>query len=539
VTVLLPDWTQFTLKEKIGQMIVVRASGYLFDHQIRYPVWEASNHQLSYWLDTLNLGGVILLGGSAAELLLRTQQLQEWSKTPLFIAADIEEGVGQRFSGATWFPPPMALGEIAKYDLELAINYAYEMGKVTAKEALSMGVNWILSPIVDVNNNPDNPVINIRSFADTSEIVSDLAKAFIEGAKNYPALTTAKHFPGHGDTSNDSHLDLPIITHDNQRLEELELLPFQTAIKANVDSVMTAHLLINSWDNKNPATLSQEILTGKLRHKLGFDGLIVTDALIMGGVAKYASPEEIAVKAVEAGADILLMPDDPEKAIDAVYNAIESGRLTIDRIDASLKRIWQAKEKIVSHKNNNISIYKISDKEDRKTAKNIIKKSLKYSNNLPLKIQLDTPKRNLIVVDDLLNADFLDRQMPGFTIPQSLGYDFQLVDQNTLNNILEDKRPTLLQIFVRGNPFRGNAGFSENSKLAYHKLFKKSIIHGLIVYGSPYVLDWFKTEMNLELPWVFSYGQMAESQAIACQKLFNLSTSELRSLSQTLGDVFI
>ncbi len=192
MTNLLPDWTQFTLKEKIGQMIVVRASGHLFDHQISYPIWEASNSQLSHWLETLNLGGVILLGGSAAELFLRTQQLQEWSKTPLFIAADIEEGVGQRFSGATYFPPPMALGEIAKSDLPLAIKYAYKMGEVTAKEALTIGINWILTPVVDVNNNPDNPVINIRAFADSPEVVSELSTAFIKGAKNHPALTTAK-----------------------------------------------------------------------------------------------------------------------------------------------------------------------------------------------------------------------------------------------------------------------------------------------------------------------------------------------------------
>ncbi len=472
MTNLLPDWTQFTLKEKIGQLIIVRASGYLFDHQIRYPVWETSNPQLSHWLETLNLGGVILLGGSAAELLLKTQQLQKWSKTPLFIAADIEEGVGQRFSGATYFPPPMALGEIANSDLELAVNYAYHMGKVTAKEALAIGINWILSPIVDVNNNPNNPVINIRAFNDNPEIVSELSKAFIEGAKNYPALTTAKHFPGHGDTSSDSHLDLPIISHNNERLENLELVPFQAAIEANVDSVMTAHLLINAWDKQNPATLSKEILTGKLREELGFDGLIITDALIMGGVAKFADSEEIAVKAVEAGADILLMPDDPEIAINAVYNAVKSDRLTVARIDDSLKRIWQAKQKIFNYQNKTISIYQLSQTEDRETVKNILKDSLKTSKNLPLNVASEELKRNLIVVDDLLNADFLERQMPAFTIPNLLGYNLQLVDQNTLNNVLEDNRETILQIFIRGNPFRGNAGFSEVFKYSYHKFFE-------------------------------------------------------------------
>ncbi|MDJ0580512.1 glycoside hydrolase family 3 N-terminal domain-containing protein [Crocosphaera sp.] len=520
-------------------MIVVRTSGYLFDHQIRYPIWEASNRQLSHWLETLNLGGVILLGGSAAELLLKTQQLQKWSKTPLFIAADIEEGVGQRFSGATNFPPPMALGEIAKSDLPLAVKYAYQMGEVTAKEALAMGINWILSPLVDVNNNPDNPVINIRSFGDSPQIVSELGKAFIEGAKNYPTLTTAKHFPGHGDTSSDSHLDLPIINHDNERLEGLELVPFQAAINANVDSVMTAHLLINAWDKKNPATLSKAILTGKLREKLGFNGLIVTDALIMGGVTKFADSEEISVKGVEAGADILLMPDDPEIAISSVYNAVKTGRLTVERIDESLNRIWEAKQTIFNSQNKNISIYQLSQKSDRETVKNILRDSLKTSNNLPLKVTDNTAKRNLIVVDDILNADFLDRQMPAFTIPNLLGYNLQLVDQKTFSNILEEEQETLLQIFIRGNPFRGNSGFNETVKKYYHKLLNKSIVKGLIIYGSPYILDWFTTEINLEIPWVFSYGQMAESQAIACQTLFNLSTAELRKMSKNLGDVFI
>ncbi|MEM8777582.1 MAG: glycoside hydrolase family 3 N-terminal domain-containing protein [Cyanobacteria bacterium P01_G01_bin.49] len=520
-------------------MIVVRASGHLFDHQIRYPFWEAPNHKLQSWLETLNLGGVILLGGSGAELWLRSQQLQQWSPTPLFIAADIEEGVGQRFSGATYFPPPMALGEIAKNDLTKAINYAIEMGKITAQEALSIGINWILTPVVDVNNNPDNPVINIRSFGETPEIVSQLATAFIQGANAYPALTTAKHFPGHGDTSSDSHLNLPLINHDNARLESLELLPFKAAIKANVDSIMTAHLLIAAWDTQFPATLSQTILTEKLRKILGFQGLIITDALVMGGVANYAPPEEVVVRAVEAGADVLLMPDDPEKAIDAIDQAIASGRLTPARIQASVKRIWQAKEKIFKQKQHNLSIYQLASEEARTTVKDIIKSSLKKSNQSLGQLPSEKPKRNLIVVDDLLTADFLDRQMPAVTIPKQLGYELQLVDQNTLHNVLSDERTTLLQIFVRGNPFRGNAGFNDNSQEFYDRLLRKSKIHGLIIYGSPYILDWFRPLMSSKLPWVFSYGQMAESQVISCQTLFELSSLELSKMSGNLKDIFI
>ena len=324
----LPDLHSLSLKEQIGQLVIVRASGYLFDHQIRYPVWEVSNSQLQPWLEQLNLGGVILLGGSSIELQARSQQLQSWAKTPLFIAADIEEGVGQRFPGATWFPPPMALSKIYAENPDLAQKYATEMGAITAQEALTVGINWLLAPVVDVNNNPHNPVINIRAFGDTPETVSNLASAFIAGAKPYPILTTAKHFPGHGDTATDSHLDLPSLSHSDSRLAALELPPFQNAIASGVDSVMTAHLSITAWDRQRPATLSPDIITGKLRQQLGFAGLVITDALIMGGITKYTSPEEVAVMAIEAGSDILLMPDNPQVAIASIYNAVKSGHIS-------------------------------------------------------------------------------------------------------------------------------------------------------------------------------------------------------------------
>ncbi|ACK65284.1 glycoside hydrolase family 3 domain protein [Rippkaea orientalis PCC 8801] len=521
------NWTDGTLKQQLGQMIVVRASGYLFDHQIRYPAWEPSNEKLRHWIETLNLGGVILLGGSAGELSLRTQQLQQWSKNPLLIAADIEEGVGQRFPGATWFPPPMALGEIAKKDLTQAKEYATQMGVIIAQEALAVGINWVLAPVVDVNNNPKNPVINIRSFSDDPKIVSELAVAFLEGAKTYPVLTSAKHFPGHGDTSNDSHIDLPVIPHEISRLEEIELVPFRATIGANVDSIMTAHLLIPAWDKDRPATLSKAILTGELRARLGFKGLIVTDALIMGGVANYASPEEVAVMAVEAGVDILLMPKDPEKTLEALVKAVETGRIPREQIEASLNRIYQAKQKVFKNSKTTFNnplycVGELSQKRAKETVKNILNSSLEKGNNITLKPK----KRNLIVVDDLLTCTFLDRQTPGVTIPQQLGYDCQIAELNTLKFFLEDDCSTLLQVFIRASAFRGNAGLSEEVQKIYKKLLKNKIVKGLIIYGSPYAKDWFLTNTNLlknQVPWVFSYGQMADSQKIACETLFNLS----------------
>jgi beta-glucosidase len=183
LTHVLPDFQDLTLAEQIAQMLVVRASGHLFDHQILYPTWEPQAETLRHYVQDLAVGGVIVLGGSAVEIALRSQQLQDWAKVPLFMAADIEEGVGQRFSGATWFAPPMALAAIAQTDSTAAAELATEMGAYTAQEALAIGLNWVLAPITDVNNNPQNPVINVRAFGETLEVVSQLATAFIQGAQ--------------------------------------------------------------------------------------------------------------------------------------------------------------------------------------------------------------------------------------------------------------------------------------------------------------------------------------------------------------------
>ncbi len=526
------------LRAKIGQMIVVRASGYLFDHQRRYPAWEADNQTLQRWLTQLNLGGAILLGGSAIEVKARSQQLQSWAQIPLFIAADIEEGVGQRFPGATWLAPPMALSEIANQDLDLAVKYARGMGAITAQEALAIGINWVLAPVVDVNNNPDNPVINIRAFGEDSEIVCQLTTAFIEGAKSYPILTTAKHFPGHGDTATDSHLDLPNIPHDNSRLTRVELPPFIKAIAAGVDSVMSAHLTIPAWDREYPATLSEKILTRKLREELGFEGLIVTDALIMGGVTKYATAEEMAVLAVTAGADILLMPEDPEIAIESVYQAVTSGKITEERIDKSLQRIEKAKEKLIKERgaggdggdggdgegfNFQSTIELLSQPTSIKIAQDILRYSRQTGGNLPLIVNNEQAKRNLLVVDDVLNCSFLDLAAPAIAIPQKLGYQRQVIDQNSLEQINNDSRQTLLQVFIRGNPFRGTAGLTENAIAQYQLLLNGGNLEGLIIYGSPYVKDWFLSQMAVNLPWVFVYGQMNLAQEIALNSLFNLN----------------
>jgi beta-N-acetylhexosaminidase len=242
------------------------------------------------------------------------------------------------------FPHAMAFGA--------AGNPAYSRyeGEVTAREARALGVHWIYYPVADVNNNPDNPIVNIRSFGENPEAVAAQVKAFIEGAhsdkKNY-ALATVKHFPGHGDTAVDSHMNMPTITMDRDRLERVELVPFKAAIEAGVDSVMTAHIAVPALSPPGiPSTFSSAILTDLLKKDLGFKGIIVTDALEMAGVVKSFSTGDAAVRALEAGADVLLMPADPEAAVKAVTSAVQSGRLTRQRIQESVIKVLAAKERV-------------------------------------------------------------------------------------------------------------------------------------------------------------------------------------------------
>ncbi|NEO84496.1 MAG: beta-glucosidase, partial [Spirulina sp. SIO3F2] len=497
------DWT---LSQQIAQMIVVRASGHYFDAQIRYPQWEANNSQLQYWLGELNVGGVILLGGSAAEICLRTAQLQSWTQTPLLIAADIEEGVGQRFEGATWFPPPMALEAIA--EPELALNLAQQMGQITAQEAAALGINWVLAPVVDVNNNPQNPVINVRAFGQTPEQVGRLATAFIQGAQTTPVLTTAKHFPGHGDTATDSHLSLPVMRHTPERLAQIELPPFQAAIAAGVDTVMSAHVLLPAWDAQAPATLSHRALTQTLRQDLSFEGLIVTDALVMAGVAQWGSPAEVCVAAIAAGADILLMPADPEVAIAAVVDAVEQGIITAERIAASVARIHEAKQKVQKiHTSPPLSaLTQINGTVARQTNHTLLVAS--NSANLP---QFHSPSNssawNVVVVPDILRCEGLGHHTPAIARPADLGYPIQLLSYQQFQTATLPDAPHLLQLFIRGNPFRGQAGLSIILQQQVKELLKQQQVSVIVLYGSPYGRDWLQRHCPKHLPWFFSYGQ--------------------------------
>ncbi|MDB9528468.1 glycoside hydrolase family 3 N-terminal domain-containing protein [Oscillatoria sp. CS-180] len=551
----LPDPDALSLEAQVAQLIVVRASGFLFDHQRRYPQWELNNAKLQHCTQSLGIGGVILLGGSAVEVGVRSQQLQSWAEIPLLLAADIEEGAGQRFAGATHFPPPMALSQVARHDVSLACQYAEQMGSATAQEAIAIGLNWILAPVVDVNNNVDNPVINVRAFGDTVAIVTQLSQAFIRGAHQFSILTTAKHFPGHGDTTVDSHLHLPVIAHHRSRLDQIELAPFRAAVESGVDAVMTAHIQVPTLDSKWPATLSPSILTQLLRQEMKFNGLVVTDALIMGAIAHQYGPYDAAVLALEAGADVLLMPADPEGTIQAICEAVRTGRLSAKRIAASVERIWRAKQK-ANHRLSippetchawehtpppPVQLEALASQTTRQVLTSVIQASTLTRGNIPAQ---NDPKdrvenrRAIVIVDSVLGTDWLNPTAPAIALPMQQGWTVRLLDNQVcsvgLDGLNTSNEPTLLQIFSRGNPFRGKAGLSQWTVECFQTLVTQGHLIGLVVYGSPYVFEFLLKALPVNTAYGFTYAQTPEAQNIVLSRL--LTSTEMPARNQTFTD---
>lgn len=516
---------QLSLEQLVGQMTIVRTSGHLLDQQIQYPVWEATAADLQQLVRDGCIGGVIFLGGSAGELALRTAQIQSWATYPLLMAADIEEGVGQRFAGATWFPPPMALGAIYAQSPTQGRDLAQQMGAITAQEAVAVGLNWLLAPIVDVNNNPANPVINVRALGSNPETVTELAKSFIAGAAAYPVLTCAKHFPGHGDTTTDSHLVLPQIDHDLARLQQVEMPPFLAAIAAGVDSVMTAHLQIPALDSQYPATLSRQILTNLLRQQMGYGGLIVTDALMMGAIVANYGGAEAAVMAVAAGADLLMMPVDAPAAIAAVCRAVTAGTIPRAQIEASVARIWAAKAKLFGSFTP-ADPWRLAQTASAGTAlaQEIDRLAAAKRGPLPLAA---TGGCNLIVVDEGLDCAFLGRTAPAVVCLRDRGYQCQMITKYAPVTTPLPDTPTVVQLFVRGNPFGGGLGIVERAKSICTQLERAQLLQGIVIYGSPYLFAEFAAAISLAVPMVFCYGQMPSAQVVALDILFENAAGQL------------
>lgn len=324
-----------SVRDKIAQLVVPWIPG-------AYAAFDDEAFaQAQRWVDSLHIGGLIVSIGSPFDVAAKLNRLQQRSVLPLLVASDLEGGTAIRLNGGTPFPPNMGVGATG------SDSDAYELGRITALEGRAVGIHLAFAPVADVNNNPLNPIINTRSFGEDPQAVGRLVAAEIKGLQDHGMLATAKHFPGHGDTGTDSHISLPVLTSGWGRLTTMEMVPFRSAIAAGVSAIMSAHIALPGMDagQLRPGTVVPGILTGLLRDSLGFKGLVVTDALNMGGVASTYGAEA-SVKAFVAGADLLLQPADPRAAINAMAAAVARKEISTARLDRSVRKVLELKRQL-------------------------------------------------------------------------------------------------------------------------------------------------------------------------------------------------
>ena len=506
---------ELTLEEKVAQLVMAYVEG--------GEPWEggARWERARRLVTEHRVGGLIVGVGSSFGTASWLNRLQRWSRTPLLVGADLEWGPGTRLRGATVLPINMAVSASGPAAV------ATEAGRITAIEARAAGVHMAFAPVADVNVNPENPVINTRSYGSDAAAVSDRVVAFIKGARSAGLLTVVKHFPGHGDTETDSHLAMPVVRADRWRLEDVELRPFRAAIAADVDGVMTAHLAVPALDPgpERPATLSPPILTGLLRNRLRFDGLVVTDALHMDGVGDRDEAASVAVAAVRAGADILLIPPDEGEAIAAVAAAVRSGELTEGRIDQSVRRVLAAKAAVGLNRSREVNLGRLLAQvgrgEHEAWGRRVAERSITLVRGRPDVLPLDVRDRSVLAViyDDgrrhESGADFeaalaeRGARVMALRLSRRSGAE----DFDRVRRMARDVDVTVFASFSRAVPWRGELGLPEDvAELAAGLAAAGAPI---VSFGDPYLLRQLPEACTYLLAW----SDAAVSQEAAARAL--------------------
>ena len=526
------QWVEATLRkmsvdEKIGQVLFATYHGSFTSTD------AAAYAQMLHCVNDLHVGGFINITQGSPLGIVKSQayptavlanQLQAKSKLPLLVGADFERGTAMRLDEGTSFPTAMALAAAGNP------RDAYAMGKVTALEARAVGIHWVYAPDADVNNNPGNPIINTRSFGENPARVADFVKEFVRGVEENGALATAKHFPGHGDTSSDSHIDLPVIHADRERLEQLEFVPFRAAISAGVSTIMTGHLSVPALepDPNTPATLSSRILTDLLRNELRFKGLVVTDAMDMGGITVRYAPGEAAVRAFEAGADALLMPPVPDAAFEGLQNAVKSGRISRERLDASVRRILQAKAKLGLDKSRLVDVNAINQKFGRlawqSEAQDISDRGVTLLRDTPHRLPLDAtkPTRALLLAfyadPEPYPGEDLERELRSrFDSLITLRADTKFVKADMLKLPSPDSYDVVIvALFVRVSDRKGNVDVPAEQAALAEQLFKTGKPVITLCLGSPYLIE----RLPQAQTWLAAFGISDVAQISLARALF-------------------
>ena len=493
---------QMSLQEKLGQLLVI----YYFGD---FTSTESPEYkELMRLVEQDHVGGFIV-GTTRWPLgIIRSQvyptavlanQMQQHAKIPLLVGADFETGTAMRLDEGTAFPSPMAVAATGNP------QDAYTIGKITALEARAAGIQWVYAPDSDVNINPDNPIINIRSFGEDPKQVGAFVAAFVRGAQENGVLATAKHFPGHGDVNVDSHLALAVVPGNRERLEKVELVPFCAAIDAAVASIMSGHLEVPAFepDATIPATLSPKILTGLLRDELGYQGLVATDAMDMGGITTMYPPGEAAVRSIVAGADVLLMPPVPDAALAALEEAVKSGRLPVAQVDESVRRILSAKERLGLVKNRFVDIDQLNQKFGRPEfaaqAQDIADRGVTLLRDEKHLLPLDSTKP-LRVLYVAISGD--PDVYPGYTLENEIRWrvdslDVIRVDTKFARTEYVKLPPAasydvaIAGLFVRVADRKGTVGLPDDEAALVNQLISSGKPTVVACFGSPYLMERF------------------------------------------------
>ena len=526
------EWVDSTLQkmsveEKVGQLLFATYHG-------SFTATDSTAYaQMLHSVNDLHVGGFInvthmsplgIEKSQAYPTAVLTNQLQAKSKLPLLIGADFERGTAMRLEEGTSFPTQMALAAAGNP------KDAYTMGKVTALESRAAGVHWIYAPVADVNNNPGNPIINTRSFGEDPGKVAEYVSEFVRGVQENGGLATAKHFPGHGDTTADSHIDLGVVRASRERLDKLELVPFRAAIAAGVGSIMTAHLNVPAMepDPSIPATLSHNILTGVLRDQLGFQGLVVTDAMDMGGITVRYAPGDAAVRAFLAGADALLMPPVPDAAYEALLAAVNSGKISQDRLNQSVRRILDAKAFLGLNDNRMVDLNALNEKFGlaawQEQAQQISDRGITLLRDASHRLPLDgtKPTRALLVClyadPEPYPGEDLERELRArFDSLTSLRADTKFAKADTLKLPPADSYDVvILALFVRVSDRKGDVDVPADQIPLIDQIYKSGKPVITASFGSPYLIERFPQAET----WIAAFGISDVAQISIARALF-------------------
>jgi beta-N-acetylhexosaminidase len=469
--------------------------GQLFCAPLSWADFSGDKDLLSYLDQALErgLGGLILYGGDLQDTPRLLRKVQERAETPLFIMADVERGVSQQIAGGTEFPGAMALGATGSTELSRRV------GRATGEEAMELGINVVLAPVLDVNSNPFNPIINVRSFGDDPRLVADLGAAYMRGCLDSGVMPVAKHFPGHGDTDCDSHVTLPVILRGPGSLKSLEFVPFQRAISEGAPAVMVGHIALPSLTGREdlPASLSCEVVTGLLRDELGFSGLVMTDAMVMEGAGDSSAEKDRVIKALRAGVDIFIYLEDTEAAMEAAASALEDGRISPAIVDNALARISRAKRNLFSHIAPNREGARATGSTDHlNLAREVAEASLTLVRNRNGFFPLADGDGGLFVtyedgeipVDTGMLYGHLRRDFPAWGILRVNGS--RDVSEEEIGGI-EGVSKVVIIAYSTVRARKGYAGISPGGRKTLSRVMASAGRIGVISMGSPYIMRFF------------------------------------------------